>query len=75
MVNVKTKAKLLTHEQMISKMLERPEVKAALEDIDQTEFAILDELLAANKSVVLTQSQCPINEDLSKNLSSEIKFR
>lgn len=51
------KTKMLTHEQMVSKMLKRPGVKAAVEELNRTEFAILDELLSARKAAGLTQSQ------------------
>lgn len=51
------KTKMLTHEQMVSKMLKRPAVKAAVEELNRTEFAILDELLSARKAAGLTQSQ------------------
>jgi hypothetical protein len=44
------KTKMLTHKQMVSKMLKKPTVKAAVKELDRTEFAILDEILAARKS-------------------------
>mgnify|MGYP000211901579 CR=1 FL=1 len=43
------KTKMLTHKQMVSKMLKKPAVKAAVKELDRTEFAILDEILAARK--------------------------
>jgi hypothetical protein len=35
---------------MVSKMLKKPAVKAAVKELDRTEFAILDEILAARNS-------------------------
>jgi len=51
------KTKMLTHKQMVSKMMKSPAVKAAVEELDRTEFAILDEILAARKAAGLTQAQ------------------
>lgn len=51
------KTKMLTHKQMVSKMMKNPAVKAAVEELDRTEFAILDEILAARKEAGLTQAQ------------------
>ena len=51
------KTKMLTHKQMVSKMMKNPAVKAASEELDRTEFAILDEILAARKEAGLTQAQ------------------
>ena len=38
-------------------MLKKPTVKAAVKELDRTEFAILDEILAARKAAGLTQAQ------------------
>jgi len=51
------KTKILTHKQMVSKMMKKPTVKAAVEELDRTEFAILDEILMARKEAGLTQAQ------------------
>lgn len=51
------KTKMLTHKQMVSKMMKSPTVKAAVEELDRAEFAILDEILAARKEAGLTQAQ------------------
>ena len=51
------KTKMLTHKQMVSKMMKNSAVKAAVEGLDRTEFAILDEILAARKEAGLTQAQ------------------
>ena len=51
------KTKMLTHKQMVSKMMKSPAVKAAVEELDRTEFAILDEILTARKEAGLTQAQ------------------
>ncbi|KRH79109.1 antitoxin HigA [Ferrovum sp. JA12] len=51
------KTKILTHKQMVSKMMKNPAVKATAEELDRTEFAILDEILAARKEAGLTQAQ------------------
>ena len=51
------KTKMLTHKQMVSKMLKKPAVKAAVKELDRTEFAILDEILAARKEAGLTHAQ------------------
>jgi DNA-binding XRE family transcriptional regulator len=51
------KTKILTHKQMVSKMLKKPSVKAKIVELNRTEFAILDEILAARKAAGLTQAQ------------------
>ncbi|OYV93371.1 MAG: transcriptional regulator [Ferrovum sp. 37-45-19] len=48
---------MLTHKQMVSKMMKNPAEKATAEELDRTEFAILDEILAARKEAGLTQAQ------------------
>jgi len=47
---------MMTHEQMVRKMLENPEVKAEYDALD-TEFALLDECLAARRRAGLTQAE------------------
>jgi transcriptional regulator with XRE-family HTH domain len=47
---------MLTHDQMIKKMLKRPRVKAAY-DAQAEEFALLDELLRARRRAGLTQAE------------------
>ncbi|MCC6067961.1 helix-turn-helix transcriptional regulator [Ferrovum sp. PN-J185] len=51
------KTKLLTHKQMVSKMLKNPTVKRAVKELDRTEFVILDKILSARKEAGLTQAQ------------------
>lgn len=51
------KTKMLTHKQMVNKMMKNPAVKTAVKELDRTEFAILDEILAARKEAGLTQAQ------------------
>jgi len=47
----------MTHEQMVAKMLEDPEVRAEYERLNREEFALLDEMLAARREAGLTQAQ------------------
>lgn len=47
---------MLTHKQMVKKMLEDPEVKAEYEALEE-EFAWLDELLRARQKAGLTQAE------------------
>lgn len=49
--------KILTHKQMVNKMLKNPAVKAEVEKLNREEFAILDEILAARKEAGLSQAQ------------------
>ena len=49
--------KTLTHQQMVSKMLKNPSVKAGVKKLNSEEFAILDQILAARKEAGLTQAQ------------------
>jgi DNA-binding XRE family transcriptional regulator len=49
--------KVLTHKQMVSKMLKNSAVKAEVDKLNREEFAILDEILAARKESGLTQAQ------------------
>lgn len=51
------KSKMLTHDQLVKKMIKKPSVKAAVDELNRTEFAILDEILAARKAAGLTQAQ------------------
>jgi len=41
----------------VKKMIKKPSVKAAVDELNRTEFAILDEILAARKAAGLTQAQ------------------
>jgi predicted transcriptional regulator len=47
---------MLTHEELVKKMLANPEVSATYEDLRQ-EYALLDELLRARSEAGLTQAQ------------------
>jgi len=47
---------MMTHEQMVRKMLKNPEVKAEYDALD-AEFALLDERLAARRRAGLTQAE------------------
>lgn len=47
----------MTHEQMVTKMLQDPSVKAEYERLNREEYAILDEMLAARRSAGLSQAQ------------------
>lgn len=47
---------MLKHDQMVKKMLKRPEVKAAY-DTQAEEFGLLDELLRARRRAGLTQAE------------------
>jgi transcriptional regulator with XRE-family HTH domain len=47
---------MLTHDQIVKKMLRRPAVKAAYEDQSE-EFGLLDELLRARHRAGLTQAE------------------
>jgi len=47
----------MTHEQMVTKMLQDPTVKAEYERLNLEEYAILDEMLAARRSAGLSQAQ------------------
>ena len=49
--------KTLTHKQMVSKMLKNSAVKDELNNLNQGEFAILDEILSARKAAGLSQAQ------------------
>ncbi len=45
--------KVLTHKQMVNKMLKNPDVKVEVEKLNRGEFAILDEALAAKRAAAL----------------------
>jgi transcriptional regulator with XRE-family HTH domain len=47
---------MLTHNELVKKMLNKPAVKAAY-DAQAEEFALLDELLSARRRAGLTQAQ------------------
>lgn len=50
------KNNVMTHDEMVKKMLANPDVKAAYDSLDE-EFSLLDELLQARKNAGLTQAQ------------------
>jgi DNA-binding XRE family transcriptional regulator len=54
---MKTKSKTLSHERVVGEMIKKPAVKLAVDELNRTEFAILDEILAARKAAGLTQAQ------------------
>ena len=56
-MTTKIKPKMFTHDQLVKKMVKKPSVKAAVDELNRTEFAILDEILAARKAAGLTQAQ------------------
>lgn len=56
-MNPERKAPTMTHEQMVAKMMEDPEVRAEYERLNREEFALLDEMLAARREAGLTQAQ------------------
>tara|TARA_Y100001951_G_scaffold79682_1_gene67520 strand:+ start:2338 stop:2649 length:312 start_codon:yes stop_codon:yes gene_type:complete len=56
-MNSERKPATLTHEQMVAQMLAAPEVRAEYERLNQEEFALLDEMLAARRAAGLTQAQ------------------
>jgi DNA-binding XRE family transcriptional regulator len=51
------KTKVMTHEQMVAKMLKNPAVHAEHDQLNREEFAILDEILAARRAAGLSQAQ------------------
>jgi len=51
------KTKLLSHKQMVNKMLKDPAVKTEVTKLNREEFAILDEILAARKKAGLSQAE------------------
>jgi DNA-binding XRE family transcriptional regulator len=56
-ITMKTKSKTLSHERVVEEMIKKPAVKLAVDELNRTEFAILDEILAARKAAGLTQAQ------------------
>lgn len=56
-MTTKMKSKMLTHDQLVAKMLKKPGVREAVDELNRTEFAILDEILTARKAAGLTQAQ------------------
>jgi DNA-binding XRE family transcriptional regulator len=51
------KPQVLTHKQLVNKMLKKPSVRAAVDESNQTEYVILDQILAARREAGLTQAQ------------------
>jgi DNA-binding XRE family transcriptional regulator len=56
-MTTKMKSKMLTHDQLVAKMLKKSGVREAVDELNRTEFAILDEILTARKAAGLTQAQ------------------
>jgi ribosome-binding protein aMBF1 (putative translation factor) len=54
---VKAFTKMLTHEQMVAKMLQNPAVRAEYERLEREEGSMLDAILAARREAGLTQAQ------------------
>lgn len=48
---------MLTHDELVARMLENPGVRAEYDRLEREEFAILDEMLAARREAGLTQAQ------------------
>jgi DNA-binding XRE family transcriptional regulator len=48
---------MLTHEQLVKKLIKRPAVKAEVERIDREESILLDALLKARHDAGLTQAE------------------
>jgi hypothetical protein len=48
---------MLTHEAMVAKMLEDPEVRAEVERLEREEMPMLDAILKARREAGLTQAQ------------------
>ncbi|MBI5142089.1 MAG: helix-turn-helix transcriptional regulator [Nitrospirae bacterium] len=48
---------MLTHDELVAKMLDNPRVRAEYDRLEREEFAILDEMLAARREAGLTQAQ------------------
>jgi len=48
---------MLTHEQLVARMLKNPAVRTEHERLEREEFALLDEMLAARRAAGLTQAQ------------------
>jgi predicted transcriptional regulator len=48
---------MLTHEQMVAKMLQNPAVRAEYERLEREEGPMLDAILAARREAGLTQAQ------------------
>ena len=62
------KTKILTHKQMVNKMLKNPAVKAEVEKLNREGFAILDEILAARKEAGLSQAQIALGKKIELHL-------
>jgi len=56
-MNAERKPPTMTHEEMVAKMLENPEVRAEYERIEREEMPMLDVILAARREAGLTQAQ------------------
>jgi DNA-binding XRE family transcriptional regulator len=48
---------MLSHEEMVAKMMTNPIVRAEVERLEHEEMPMLDEILAARKAAGLTQAQ------------------
>lgn len=48
---------MLTHKEMLAKMLQDPAVRAEVERLEQEEMPMLDAILAARRDAGLTQAQ------------------
>jgi len=48
---------MLTHEQLVARMLKNRAVRTEHERLEREEFALLDEMLAARRAAGLTQAQ------------------
>ena len=49
--------KMLTHEELVAKLMERPAVRAEVERLEREEMPMLDAILKARKEAGLTQAQ------------------
>lgn len=64
---------MLTHEQLVAKMLENPQVRAEYERIEREEMPLLDAILSVRKEANLTQEEVARRMNVSAPVVSRLE--
>jgi predicted transcriptional regulator len=64
---------MLTHEQLVAKMLQNPQVKAELERLEREEMPLLDAILSVRKEANLTQEEVARRMNVSPPVVSRLE--
>lgn len=64
---------MLTHEQLVAKLLQDPQVKAELDHIEREDMPLLDAILSVRKEASLTQEEVARRMNVSPPVVSRLE--